>query len=245
MTRLTTPPEITNHQMVEAETRTFHFRKPSGGSAYWFNLTWIRGKLILCGDFDDIILTCFPACATFAGAVTWAVDAEFEYLMEKSGKARAYDEVRTLQDIITWANAPVIEELNGTERLRNVLVEKDGRKRYETIRTKLRNGYRHTCQDYRRAVAAGTQDDFCDDLTATDPRRFVVKISESDIYRTWIDDCDVDRIYRYDPCWERWLSLWHDLYGREWSGFLKYTPPSMVATHEGRWRIKDELERRL
>ncbi|MFT8634215.1 hypothetical protein [Novacetimonas hansenii] len=178
MTRLQTPPEIAEHLMTEPEARTFHFRKPGGGSAYWFNLTWICGKLILSGDFGDITLSCFPACATFAGAITWAVDAEFEYLMEKTGERRTYDEVRTLEDIIAWANAPVIEELNGTERRRDVLVEKDGRKRYEVIRTKLRNGYRHACQDYRRAVAAGTRDDCRTGLDETDPRRFTLQVPE-------------------------------------------------------------------
>ncbi|MEG3350388.1 hypothetical protein [Novacetimonas sp. GS1] len=245
MTRLQTPPEIADHLMTEAEARTFHFRKPSGGSAYWFNLTWIRGKLILSGDFGDITLTCFPACATFAGAITWAVDAEFEYLMEKTGERRSYDEVRTLEDIIAWANAPVIEELNGTERRRDVLVEKDGRKRYEVIRTKLRDGYRHACQDYRRAVAAGTRDDCRTGLDETDPRRFTLQVPEDAVMSMWFDKPDISRFYSYEPCWDRWLSLWRDTYGRDWSGLPKYDPPSMVTTHMGRWGIKDELERRL
>lgn len=233
---------LADHVMKEAPCRSFHFSRPKS-SAYWFNLTWIRGKLILTGDGCDMTLTHYQACSSFDAAIKWASESEMDYLLRKADQQEAYDADATLQAVIQWANAPVIEALNGGVDERYVQYVEDGHKKYRTVHTPRRDGYRHLCQEYRRAVAAGTQDDFCDDLEATDPRRITRRdtgIEHLDMASPVFTD-----VYDFDPCWENWLRLWRDTLGSDWDPRSSVYTPAMVATHDGRWRIKDELERRL
>ncbi|MEG3348369.1 hypothetical protein [Novacetimonas sp. GS1] len=233
---------LTDHVMSEAPCRSFHFSRPNR-SAYWFNLMWIPGKLILTGDGCDMTFTHYQACSSFDAAIKWASESEMDYLLRKADQREEYDAAATLQTIIQWANVPVIEALNGGVEEKYVQYVEDGRTKYRTIRTPRRDGYRHLCQEYRRAVAAGTQDDFYEDLEATDPRH----ITRRETGTEYLDmACPVfTDFYDFDPCWENWLSLWRDTLGSDWDPRISAYLPAMVATHDGRWRIKDELERRL
>ncbi|MGS0648843.1 hypothetical protein ACU81Q_14595 [Komagataeibacter melomenusus] len=233
---------LAQHEMKEAVCRSFQFKRPSS-SAYWFNLMWIPGKLILTGDGCDMTLTHHHACSSFDAAIKWASCSEMDYLLRAAKQRQEYDAHATLQAIIQWANAPVIEALNGGVDERCVQYVEDGHKKYRTVRTPRRDGYRHLCQEYRRSVAAGTQDDFCDDLEATDPRRIARRKTGTE-YLDMATAAATD-FYDFDPCWENWLSLWLDTLGYDWDPRLSRRTPAMVATHDGRWRVKNELERRL
>ena len=233
---------LADHVMQEAPCRAFRFSRPKS-SAYWFSLMWTRGKLILTGDGCDMTFTHYQACSSFDAAIKWASESEMDYLLRKADQQEAYDADATLQAIIQWANAPVIEALNGGVDKRYVQYVEDGRKKYRTVRTPRRDGYRHLCQEYRRAIAAGMQDDFLDNVEVTDPR----PITRSETRSEWLDMAHpvFSDFYDFDPCWENWLSLWRDTIGSDWDPRGSVNTPAMVATHDGRWRIKDELERRL
>lgn len=103
---------LAQHEMKEAVCRSFQFKRP-GSSAYWFNLMWIPGKLILTGDGCNITLTHFQACSSFDAAIKWASESEMDYLLRKADQQQQYDPQATLQDILRWANAPVIGALKG------------------------------------------------------------------------------------------------------------------------------------
>ncbi|WEQ56474.1 hypothetical protein LV564_05145 [Komagataeibacter nataicola] len=233
---------LADHVMSEAPCWSFHFSRPKS-SAYWFNLMWIRGKLILTGDGCDMTFTHYQACSSFDAAIKWASESEMDYLLRKADQQEEYDAHATLQAIIQWANAPVIEALNGGVDERYVQYVEDGRKKYRTVRTPRRDGYRHLRQEYRRAVAAGLQQDFLDNVEVTDPR----PITRRETRPEWLDMAHpvFSDFYDFDPCWVRWLRLWKDTLGYDWDPRISAYPPAMVTTHDGRWRIKDELERRL
>ncbi|MGS0647989.1 hypothetical protein ACU81Q_10195 [Komagataeibacter melomenusus] len=235
---------LAQHEMKEAVCRSFHFSRPNS-SAYWFNLMWIPGKLILTGDGCDMTLTHHHACSSFDAAIKWASCSEMDYLLRAAKQQQKYDVHATLQEIIRWANAPVIEDLNGGWDEHYVPITEDGKKRYRTVRTPRRDGLRHLCQDYRRAIAAGTQDEFLEDPKAVDPRCIVRLKPNRDRPIMWEVDHDPHRLWDFDPCWDRWLSLWKDTVGADWHPGSNYNTPVMVAAHEGRWRIKDALERLL
>lgn len=77
----------------------------------------------------------------------------------------------------------------------------------------------------------------------TDPR----PITRRETRPEWLDMAHpvFSDFYDFDPCWVRWLRLWKDTLGYDWDPRISAYPPAMVTTHDGRWRIKDELERRL
>ncbi|RFD20124.1 hypothetical protein DY926_07950 [Komagataeibacter melaceti] len=233
---------LTDHVMKEAPCRSFHFSRPNS-SAYWFNLMWIRGKLILTGDGCDMTFTHYQACSSFDAAIKWASESEMDYLLRKADQREEYDADATLQAIIQWANAPVIEALNGTVGERITPYEVDGQRRYRVVHLERAGGYRQICQEYRRAVARGMQDDFWGDVEDMDPR----PITRRETGTEYLDmACPVfTDFYDFDPCWENWLNLWRDTLGSDWDPRGSVNTPAIVATHDGRWRIKDELERRL
>ncbi|QHC35391.1 hypothetical protein [Komagataeibacter xylinus] len=233
---------LANHVMQEAVCRSFQFKRP-GSSAYWFNLMWIPGKLILTGDGCDMTLTHYQACSSFDAAIKWASSSEMDYLLRTAKQQQEYDAHATLQAVIQWANAPVIEALNGTVCERVTPYEVDGQRRYRVVHLERAGGYRQICQAYRRALAAGMRDDFRDDAEEMDPR----PITRRETGTEFLDmgSSVFTDFYDFDPCWENWLRLWRDTLGSDWDPRSSVYTPAMVATHDGRWRIKDELERRL
>ncbi|MFT9385563.1 hypothetical protein [Acetobacter sp.] len=253
MSDIQAPPHLAQHVMKEIVARSFRFSRPNS-SAYWFNLMWIPGKLILTGDACDMTLTHFQACSSFDAAIKWASESEMDYLLRKSGERQQYDADVTLKDILRWANAPVIEALNGTVATKYVSHEENGRKKHRAERTHIGDGYRQLCQDYRRAVAAGTQDDFPEDLEATDPRRIALRLDRDSTKSfwdkdygdsLWARDRDPRDFYNFDPCWENWMVLWKDTLGRNWTPGAEIDSPRIVATRAGRKDVEFALEEAL
>ncbi|MFT8597676.1 MAG: hypothetical protein ABF748_06500 [Acetobacter orientalis] len=180
--------DLDTHVMTESISRSFNFRRADGSSFYCFNLTWNYGHLIITGDMGELTLDHYYAMPTFEQAVHWAASGENDYLLGKSNVRPEYDATKTANYIISNANAPILEALNGSKNWFNGEREDGMRQIAQKIRKGLKE--KEEIEDYDiyhfEKLKPGTVG-----YAADNPHNF------------W-SFCEV---------WEKWAELWKALEG--------------------------------
>ncbi len=122
--------QFSHHVMMEIPAKSFRFRTPvamkkyvpykategayfSLSSFYAFSLTWSPGVISVAGDIGELTITHGYDLGKFEDAIRWVANADYDYLMSKSGVQKVYDADATYEDLIADANRPVVECVMG------------------------------------------------------------------------------------------------------------------------------------
>lgn len=80
--------EFSRHELKPIPSVAFYVGRP-GTSLESFVVTWTPGHLHVGGDLGNLTLTHFHAMKTLEDAVKWVADADYGYLIGKSGLQRS------------------------------------------------------------------------------------------------------------------------------------------------------------
>lgn len=156
--------EFAQHEMIEIPSKSFRFHsyvpvkkyvplkqkervRFSPTSVYAFSLTWTPGALLLSGDVGELTLSHGYSLANFDEGIRWAAEADFDYLMGKSGVEKVYDPEKTFMQLLHDANEPLISFILG-DRTYNP----------RTRKYVFRGGWRDELRTYRKDVVEGQQE---------------------------------------------------------------------------------------
>lgn len=213
--------EFATHVMRGEETISRTFRRADGGSQYWFRITWTPGHLTLTGDVGDLTLCHYYALRSYEDGLAWALEADHDYLMSKTGVSQQYDPEATARFIVQHANEEPILALNGDRRRAGF----------------PRTGFRHDLQAWRR-MRLDEREDISDD----DPR--VIRLWP-DWKRRWdlyLDLTPLDDLYEIPDCWNVWTRIWRALRGEFHRPGLSTEGPEFVIKAANRAKLKSQIK---
>jgi hypothetical protein len=230
----------------------------SRSSFYSFEITWRPGHIILTGDLGELTLVQKFAMPTFKEAMEWVVDADYEYLMSKTGVKKTYDADATYKYLIHSANREAIEHLLGHSEWspkENRYIRRGG------VRADVRR-YRAECKEatveLEKALseyALGDQSDESPKLEDFLPyeEEFGSILRTRDWETEKLSRADYPDVHRtisrtWDVCgYETWVSFWVALETSNW-----YDPaakpddqdahPTFVLNPRNRQAMKDQIK---
>lgn len=85
---------LEKHTAEERSARTWRVSSNAHGGAYWFDVTWIPGSLVLTGDLHTLIITHAVALREFCPGVGWIAESDIDYLLGKSNQRRHTSQTR-------------------------------------------------------------------------------------------------------------------------------------------------------
>lgn len=194
--------DLDTHVMTESKSRSFNFRRADGSSFYFFNITWSAGKISLSGDIGNIVLYDVYAMPSFETAVQWAATSEIDYLLGKSEIKKQYQPKETADLIISNANAPVIEAINGIYDTNYIRDPQTGK--YVLDKRRLRvDGMRQQKQELRRGEIEEWQVEDIYIFEKKEHGNLIIELAGG-------DDCPY-RYWSFCDCWEKWVEIWKSL----------------------------------